>query len=78
MPKQIWSKGAAALAAAIIGATALPGANAAELLNASYDVARELFQDLNPPFISAWDKAHPDAVSHMPGVPSRRSPFFRD
>lgn len=53
MPKQIWSKGAAALAAAIIGATALPGANAAELLNASYDVARELFQDLNPPFISA-------------------------
>ena len=60
MPKQIWSKGAAALAAAIIGATALPGANAAELLNASYDVARELFQDLNPPFISAWDKAHPD------------------
>ena len=60
MPKQIWSKDAAALAAAIIGATALPGANAAELLNASYDVARELFQDLNPPFISAWDKAHPD------------------
>lgn len=60
MPKLIWSKSAAALAAAIIGATALPGANAAELLNASYDVARELFQDLNPPFISAWDKAHPD------------------
>mgnify|MGYP001517361399 FL=1 len=60
MTKHIWSKSAAALAAAIIGAGILPGANAAELLNASYDVARELFQDLNPPFISAWDKAHPD------------------
>ena len=62
MTKHIWSKSTAALAAAIIGAGILPGANAAELLNASYDVARELFQDLNPPFISAWDKADRKSV----------------
>lgn len=30
------------------------GASAAELLNASYDVSRELFQQINPAFIEHW------------------------
>ena len=46
---------------AIIGIAAavltLP-ANAAELLNASYDVARSLYQDLNPAFVAEWSKSH--------------------
>lgn len=36
------------------------GASATELLNSSYDVARELFAALNPGYIALWDKAHPD------------------
>ena len=36
------------------------GASATELLNSSYDVARELFATLNPGYIAQWDKAHPD------------------
>lgn len=36
------------------------GASATELLNSSYDVARELFAALNPCYIAQWDKAHPD------------------
>ena len=35
------------------------GASATELLNSSYDVARELFAALNPCYIAQWDKAHP-------------------
>jgi len=36
----------------------LPQAHAAEtvLLNASYDVARELFKDINPAFVAEWKK----------------------
>ena len=33
---------------------ALPAANAAELLNASYDISRELYDDINPAFAAAW------------------------
>lgn len=29
------------------------------LLNASYDVARELFAEINPLFVAHWQKAHP-------------------
>jgi sulfate transport system substrate-binding protein len=34
-------------------------ANATELLNSSYDVARELFAALNPPFIQQWVQQNP-------------------
>ncbi len=33
---------------------------AAELLNSSYDIARELFVALNPDFEKQWNEAHPD------------------
>ena len=33
---------------------------AAELLNSSYDIARELFVALNPSFEKQWNEAHPD------------------
>lgn len=35
------------------------GAQATELLNSSYDVARELFVALNAPFQQQWDARHP-------------------
>ena len=40
-------------------------ANAAEpvLLNASYDVARELFKDINPVFVAEWKKTTGETVS---------------
>jgi len=34
-------------------------AQATELLNSSYDVARELFVALNAPFVQQWDEQHP-------------------
>jgi sulfate transport system substrate-binding protein len=39
--------------AAVVPAVAAP----VELLNVSYDVARELYKDINPAFISDWKKA---------------------
>ena len=38
-----------------------PTADAANvtLLNASYDVARDLYKELNPVFVSEWQKTHP-------------------
>ncbi len=35
-------------------------ANAAQLLNSSYDIARELFTQLNSDFKTQWDAQHPD------------------
>nr|WP_235845441.1 thiosulfate ABC transporter substrate-binding protein CysP [Morganella psychrotolerans] len=35
-------------------------ASAAQLLNSSYDIARELFTELNPLFEKQWNAAHPD------------------
>lgn len=35
-------------------------AQATELLNSSYDVARELFSALNPPFEQQWNRQHPN------------------
>ena len=49
----------ALLALALGAATALPlhaGAANAELLNVSYDVARELYKDINPAFIKAYQQ----------------------
>ncbi len=49
-----------ALFAAALLSAAASGASAAELLNSSYDVSRELFAALNPPFIQQWNAQHPD------------------
>ena len=37
-------------------------AGAAQLLNASYDVARALYKDLNPAFVAEWKKQSGEAV----------------
>lgn len=47
-------------AAFALAAFTAAGASATELLNSSYDVARELFATLNPGYIAQWDKAHPN------------------
>lgn len=39
---------------ALLGAFLAGGAQAADLLNASYDVSRELFDDINPAFVRYW------------------------
>ncbi|WP_052365587.1 thiosulfate ABC transporter substrate-binding protein CysP [Halotalea alkalilenta] len=58
--------GAGLLGAATLGLslTAPLSASAAErtLMNASYDVSRELFTALNPPFIEQWREAHGEEV----------------
>jgi sulfate transport system substrate-binding protein len=48
----------------LAGATLPVAANAAnaELLNVSYDVARELYKDINPAFIAEWKKATGETV----------------
>ncbi|QKJ88129.1 sulfate ABC transporter substrate-binding protein [Paramixta manurensis] len=46
--------GGAVLCLVLVGS-----AQATELLNSSYDVARELFVALNAPFEQQWDAAHP-------------------
>lgn len=43
-----------------LAALLVAGASATEILNSSYDVARELFVALNKPFVAQWDKAHPN------------------
>ncbi|HEY0975324.1 MAG TPA: sulfate ABC transporter substrate-binding protein [Solimonas sp.] len=51
-----------ALAQLALGALLLtPSAEAANytLLNAAYDVARDVYKDLNPLFVADWQKAHP-------------------
>lgn len=57
---------ALSLSAALALGAALPlSANAAEveLLNVSYDVARELYKDVNPAFIAEYKKASGDTVT---------------
>ncbi|KQV61739.1 MULTISPECIES: sulfate ABC transporter substrate-binding protein [unclassified Duganella] len=46
----------ATLAAASIGFAPLAAANEVTLLNVSYDVARELYKDINPAFAAAYKK----------------------
>nr|WP_281281001.1 sulfate ABC transporter substrate-binding protein [Peristeroidobacter soli] len=41
---------------ALAGLLLAPAAFSQELLNASYDVARELFEDVNPAFVAEWKK----------------------
>jgi len=38
----------------VVPATRAPAAEAIELLNASYDVSRELFEEINPAFVAQW------------------------
>ncbi|MGO4467359.1 30S ribosomal protein S9, partial [Pseudoduganella sp. RAF53_2] len=40
-----------------------PAASAAELLNVSYDVARELYKDINPAFQAAYKKSAGEDVT---------------
>ncbi len=43
--------------------TAMPSAHAAnDILNASYDVARELFKEINPAFVADWKKKTGETV----------------
>ncbi|MFL6671956.1 MAG: sulfate ABC transporter substrate-binding protein [Massilia sp.] len=53
------------LLAAAFGATLPLAAGAAnvELLNVSYDVARELYKDINPAFIAQWKKSTGETVT---------------
>lgn len=65
MNTSIFKKTAAGFAlAALLGASAAVPASAAELLNSSYDVARELFTALNKPFIMTW-------TTHLPSASQR-------
>ncbi|HEY6642483.1 sulfate ABC transporter substrate-binding protein [Povalibacter sp.] len=43
-----------ALLCAILGIAFAPGIPAAEILNASYDVSRDLFDEINPAFVAQW------------------------
>lgn len=57
MAKLTFKKAALGFSLAVL----LAGSAAAtEILNSSYDVARELFVALNKPFVAQWDKAHPN------------------
>ena len=53
-------KGYLALAASML---LVAQAQATELLNSSYDVSRELFAALNPPFEQQWAKDNHQAVA---------------
>lgn len=44
------------LLVALLAALVVPAAFAQELLNASYDVSRELFDEINPAFVAEWQK----------------------
>lgn len=52
------------LLAVAVAASASGAANAAdrELLNASYDIARELFAEINPQFETWWEEEHGESV----------------
>ena len=55
-----------ALLALALGSAVVPFAARAadvELLNVSYDVARELYKDINPAFVAEWKKSTGDTVT---------------
>jgi sulfate transport system substrate-binding protein len=55
-----------ALLALALGSAVVPFAAQAagvELLNVSYDVARELYKDINPAFVAEWKKSTGDTVT---------------
>jgi sulfate transport system substrate-binding protein len=53
---------ALALGTAALSAALPAQAAEVELLNVSYDVARELYKDVNPAFIAAWKKSSGDTL----------------
>jgi sulfate transport system substrate-binding protein len=53
---------ALALGSAAVSAALPAQAAEVELLNVSYDVARELYKDVNPAFIAAWKKSSGDTL----------------
>ena len=66
MPNNNTSRGRRAILAFAFGALALPlSAQAADpqLLNVSYDVARELYKEINPAFIAEWKKTTGETVT---------------
>jgi sulfate/thiosulfate-binding protein len=56
-----WKRLAVRLAGALVALAAASAAQAADykLLNAAYDVARDVYRDLNPAFVAQWQKDHP-------------------
>lgn len=60
-----WRRILLALALGTAAASASLPARAAEveLLNVSYDVARELYKDVNPAFVAAWKKSSGETVT---------------
>jgi len=54
---------ALALGTAAVSAALPARAAEVELLNVSYDVARELYKDVNPAFIAAWKKSSGETVT---------------
>jgi len=54
---------ALALGTAAVSAALPAQAAEVELLNVSYDVARELYKDVNPAFIDAWKKSSGETVT---------------
>ncbi|WP_447528268.1 thiosulfate ABC transporter substrate-binding protein CysP [Vreelandella sp. TE19] len=54
---------AIALGSAAAGATGTAMAQERELLNSSYDIARELFVAINPDFVEWWQEEHDEEVS---------------
>jgi sulfate transport system substrate-binding protein len=64
------------VAALVAGLTAAAPALAQDsLLNVSYDIARELFEDLNPKFIAQWkaDKGRDLTIDQSHGGSSRQA-----
>jgi sulfate transport system substrate-binding protein len=51
------------LLAVLLGASTLAQAAAPELLNVSYDVARELYKDINPAFAAEWKKTSGEDIT---------------
>lgn len=62
LPLRRWLLAAAVGAALPLSAGVAHAANA-ELLNVSYDVARELYKEINPAFIASWKKTTGETVS---------------
>jgi len=54
---------ALALGTAAVSAALPAQAAGAELLNVSYDVARELYKDVNPAFVAAWKKSSGETIT---------------
>jgi sulfate transport system substrate-binding protein len=62
LAKRIGRAASTALSAVFLFAAALPAHADTTLLNVSYDVARELFKDINPVFIADWKKKTGESI----------------